>query len=60
MDADIDAVIARGAAIQEIEQVAREKGFSLLTDDGIRKVLQGTTSLEEVSRVVDLSARLDD
>lgn len=60
MDADIDAVIARGAAIHEIKQIAKEKGFSLLTDDGIRKVLQGTTSLEEVSRVVDLSAHLVD
>ena len=58
MDSDVDAVIARGAATQDIEQIAREKGFKLLADDGIRKVLQGTTSLEEVSRVIDLTSRL--
>lgn len=58
MDSDVDAVIARGAATQDIEKIAKEKGFKLLADDGIRKVLQGTTSLEEVSRVIDLTSRL--
>jgi len=58
MDSDVDAVIATGAATRDIEKIAREKGFKLLADDGIRKVLQGTTSLEEVSRVIDLTSRL--
>ncbi len=58
VDSDIDTVIARGAATQEIQKIAKDKGFSSLADDGIGKVIAGLTSLEEVSRVVDLTDRL--
>ena len=33
------------------------KGFRPLADDGIRRVLTGDTSLEEIARVVDLTER---
>lgn len=59
IDSEVDAVISRGAATQEIQQIARKKNFGSLADDGIRKVLSGITSLEEVSRVVNLTERLD-
>jgi len=38
--------------------MALSKGFRPLADAGAARVLDGTTSLEEVSRVVDLTSRL--
>ena len=35
-----------------IEKVAREEGMRTLRDDGLDKVLQGVTSIEEILRVV--------
>jgi type II secretory ATPase GspE/PulE/Tfp pilus assembly ATPase PilB-like protein len=58
MDGDLDELIARRATAREIRNVAIEKGFRTLSEDGIQRALDGTTSLEEVSRVVDLTGRL--
>ena len=58
-DAGIDELVSRGATTREIAQAARARGFRSLAEDGIRRVLEGRTSLDEVSRVVDLTARLD-
>ncbi|VFN08039.1 MAG: general secretion pathway protein E/type IV pilus assembly protein PilB [Candidatus Kentron sp. G] len=56
-DAEIDELVARGAHVREINRAAAAKGFVSLADDGIRKVLRGVTSLEELSRVLDLTGR---
>ncbi|MBT8419512.1 MAG: Flp pilus assembly complex ATPase component TadA [Gammaproteobacteria bacterium] len=56
-DAEIDEMVACQANVREIGRVAKDKGFASLADDGIRKVLKGVTSLEEVSRVLDLTGR---
>ena len=45
-------------ATHEIRARAREQGFITLADDGLRRVLNGTTSLEELGRVVDLTDRM--
>ena len=58
MDPDIDELIARRATQRELYKMARNKGFKSLADDGVRHVLAGTTSLDEVSRVVDLTDRV--
>ncbi|MBL8490243.1 MAG: Flp pilus assembly complex ATPase component TadA [Rhodocyclaceae bacterium] len=58
LDADLDELIARRATAREIRTAAREKGFRALADDGLRRVLDGSTSLEEVARVVDLTERM--
>ncbi|HJW25911.1 MAG TPA: ATPase, T2SS/T4P/T4SS family [Rhodocyclaceae bacterium] len=58
MDGDLDDLIARRATTQELRRTALAKGFKPLVDDGSRRVLDGSTSLEEVSRVVDLTSRL--
>lgn len=58
LDAEIDELIARHGTLLEIENVARKKGFRTLADDGARKVWEGLTSLDEVSRVVDLTTRI--
>lgn len=54
----MDELVARGATTREIARHALEQGFTPLADVGIARVLDGTTSLDEVSRVVDLTARV--
>lgn len=51
--------VAHHASTYDIRQHARHVGFQTLAHDGIRRVLEGVTSLEEVSRVVDLTVRLN-
>jgi type II secretory ATPase GspE/PulE/Tfp pilus assembly ATPase PilB-like protein len=58
IDADLDTLIARAATPQEIERKAKESGFKSLADEGIAKVLDGSTSLDELSRIVDLTHRI--
>ena len=57
-DADIDEFVSRGATTREISKAAHAKGFRPLAEDGINRVLEGVTSLDEVSRVVDLTNRV--
>ncbi|HEY9530994.1 MAG TPA: secretion system protein E, partial [Burkholderiales bacterium] len=58
IDGAIDELVARRATAREILTAARAKGFKTLADDGVRLVKAGTTSLEEVMRVVDLTDRM--
>ncbi|MBU3990694.1 MAG: GspE/PulE family protein, partial [Gammaproteobacteria bacterium] len=58
LDGDIDELIVRRATSREIRNVAVAKGFRLLAEDGLRRVIEGATSLEEVARVVDLTERM--
>ena len=58
MDADLDELVARRATNREIKQAALAKGFRTLAEDGLRRVREGSTSLEEVGRVVDLTERM--
>ena len=57
-DADIDDLIARRATLREIRSAAMHKGYRPLAEDGLRRVLEGATSLEEVVRVTDLTDRM--
>ena len=58
IDSDLDSLIARRAHFDELRKVATDKGFSTLADDGVRRILEGYTSIEEVMRVIDLTAKL--
>jgi len=58
LDSEIDEMIAQRATARELLKVAIAKGFRTLADDGLRRVLEGTTSLEELVRVVDLTDRM--
>jgi len=58
MDNELDELVARRAPLHELREAALGKGFRTLAEDGIRRVLEGKTSLAEVSRVVDLTGRL--
>ncbi len=57
-DRDLDELLARNATLRELAEAAAGKGFTTLGDIGIGRVLEGSTSLDEVSRVVDLTERL--
>jgi general secretion pathway protein E/type IV pilus assembly protein PilB len=54
----LDELVARRASSRELKTAAAAGGFHSLIDDGVRRVLQGVTTLEEVGRVVDLTERL--
>jgi general secretion pathway protein E/type IV pilus assembly protein PilB len=58
MDADLDELVARRATAKELRAMAVEKGFRPLIEDAVDRVLEGTTSLAEVSRAVDLTGRI--
>ena len=49
--AKIRELMFEGASSTEIREVAIEEGMHTLYQDGIDKVLQGTTTLEEVFRI---------
>ncbi|MEO8331298.1 MAG: ATPase, T2SS/T4P/T4SS family [Gallionella sp.] len=57
LDYALDDLISHRASAREIRDAAITKGFRPLAMDGIRRILQGTTSLAEISRVVDLTDR---
>ena len=58
MDNDLDDLVAHRASMRELKQAALDKGFRPLAADGLRRVVQGVTSLSEVARVVDLTDRM--
>ncbi len=58
LDGDIDELIARRATPREIRTMALAKGFRTLAEDGLRRALDGSTSIDEVARVVDLTERM--
>jgi type IV pilus assembly protein PilB len=58
--ADLDDLISRRASARELRNCAQANGFKPLVDDACRRVLDGTTSVDEISRVVDLTDRLRD
>jgi type IV pilus assembly protein PilB len=58
LDAETDELIARRATGREIRSAAAAKGFRSLAEDAVSRVLLGQTSLEEISRVVDLTDRV--
>ncbi|KKQ99363.1 MAG: General secretion pathway protein E [Parcubacteria group bacterium GW2011_GWC1_39_12] len=54
MDESIENIVKESPSEREIEKVAVSQNILNLKQDGILKVLQGVTSLEELRRVVDL------
>jgi type IV pilus assembly protein PilB len=57
---EMDDLIARRASTREILSLALTQGFKPLVQDATRRVLDGTTSVDEISRVVDFTERLRD
>ena len=55
---ELDELIAKRATLGELKECAGRTGYKTLADDSIRVVLEGLTSLQEVSRVIDMTQRL--
>jgi len=51
---EIDDLIADRAGLHDLRTAAAGSGFRTLAEDGLRRVFDGTTSLDEVARVTDL------
>jgi Type II secretory pathway, ATPase PulE/Tfp pilus assembly pathway, ATPase PilB len=51
VDDELRELIATGGTVLEIQRAARAKGVGSLRDDGVRKVLDGSTSYLELLRV---------
>ena len=49
---DIERLVAERASAEEIGKIARSQGMLTLRQDGMEKVRQGSTSIEEILRVV--------
>lgn len=60
INADMDDLIGRRASAREMRNLAISQGFKPLIDDACRRVMDGTTSVDEISRVVDLTDRLSE
>ncbi len=58
IDNELDELIAKRATLGELRNCAKSSGYKTLADDAVRRVLEGDTSLQEVSRVIDLTQRL--
>ena len=57
MDADLDELVARRASPREMRESAFAKNFRTLADEGVARVVEGSTSLAEVARAIDLTGR---
>lgn len=55
-NAKIESVVINNPSEREIRKVADDQGILTLRQDGVLKILSGITSIEEVNRVIDLSA----
>jgi Type II secretory pathway, ATPase PulE/Tfp pilus assembly pathway, ATPase PilB len=53
-DEELDEVIAGEGTKADLQRVAKQKDFKSMKDDGMLKVLEGLTSLEEVSKKVNV------
>ncbi len=55
---ELDELIAKRATLGELKDCANRSGYKTLADNAIRIVIEGLTSLQEVSRVIDMTKRL--
>jgi len=54
-DKKIDELVLNKASRNEVENYAKKMGFMSMSDDGILKIAQGITTLEEISKAVDMT-----
>jgi len=52
IDDEMEKVILKSPAISDVQELAVKKGMITLLQDGLLKVLEGVTSMEEVLRVI--------
>jgi len=59
-DRSLIELVTRRAGLKELTDYALTQQFVPLTEDGVRRVCEGLTSLHEVRRVVDFSERMSE
>ena len=57
MDVELDELVARRATAKELRTAAMANNFRPLAEEAIALVLNGTSSLAEISRTIDLTGR---
>ena len=57
-DDDLDELIAEKASLIKIKKHLKNRGFKTIADDAVRRVVEGITTLDEISRVINLTDRL--
>jgi len=58
VDDEMDELIAMNSSRSQIIEHAMQHGFKPMSDDGIRKVLDGDMDVEELVRRIDMTARM--
>ncbi|MEI7671125.1 MAG: ATPase, T2SS/T4P/T4SS family [Deltaproteobacteria bacterium] len=51
MNSEIRRLVSQGASILEVQESANKSGYKAMRYDGIKKVLRGLTTIEEIDRV---------
>jgi type II secretory ATPase GspE/PulE/Tfp pilus assembly ATPase PilB-like protein len=54
-DADLDELVTQRASLKTMSEHLRQRGFMSMAEDGMRRVREGLTTVEEIGRVVDLT-----
>jgi len=54
-DPELDELVTQRASIKAMTELVHERGFVSMAADGIRRVRDGSTTVEEIARVVDLT-----
>jgi type II secretory ATPase GspE/PulE/Tfp pilus assembly ATPase PilB-like protein len=54
-DPELDELVTQRASIKCMTELVHERGFVSMAADGIRRVRDGSTTVEEIARVVDLT-----
>jgi len=58
-DRELDELVVNGASRKDMYNYIVKKGFVTMAEDGIEKVVHGTTDIKELMRVVDMTDRID-
>jgi type II secretory ATPase GspE/PulE/Tfp pilus assembly ATPase PilB-like protein len=58
-DNELDNIIIEGGSRKDMLQQALKNGFIPMVEDGIEKVIHGITDLKELTRIVDMTDRMN-
>ena len=56
MHRDMEAMLTQSYSMPSLQEQARQHGYTTLAEEGVKVVVSGETSLQELRRVVDLSS----
>ena len=54
-DGELDELVTQRASLKTMSDHLRQRGFVTMAQDGMRRVREGLTTVDEVGRVVDLT-----